>query len=66
MIRQTTIKTTPANREVLILPVGNGYIVKYADAKKFLYIFDKKREAVEYAKSLGGKLTIYDKAGKKV
>ncbi len=49
----------------LVIPLGNGWVVKASGSKKYTIISDSKRFAIKAAKEIAGrrrsKLIIYDK-----
>lgn len=47
-----TIPTSNNESVQHVVPLGNGWVVKTANAKTFTIITDNKREAVEIAKSI--------------
>jgi hypothetical protein len=69
-----TTKTSSSKRNALdmkaqyVIPIGNGWMVKGSQSKKFTVITDTKREAVSIARNMaknqGILLIVYNKDGK--
>jgi hypothetical protein len=74
MVKQKKIGRKPAKGSLaskkiseIVLPLGNGWVVKNSNARKFTVILDSKTEAVkiatQIAKDKGIELVIYAKDG---
>ena len=50
--KPTTKVVQVSGGEQLVVPLGNGWVVKTANASTFTVITDNKKEAVEIAKSI--------------